>query len=141
MNRAADALDDRLLEKTSRLMGRDQLHADAGRAGRLAGYGDVVGIPTKCANIAFDPPQRLPLVLKTQTTVVRRIEGGVCHEPKRPKTIVDRYDDEIARSGEIVKGIDIGRTTDISSTVDPYNDRLTVLHAAHRGVRRGYRDI
>src|ERR1700676_1140584 len=98
MNRAANALDDRLLEKSSRLMGCDQLHADTGRAGRLAGYGDVVGIPTKRANIAFDPPQRLPLVLKTQTTVVRRIEGGVCHEAKRPKTVVDRPYDDIARS-------------------------------------------
>src|ERR1700722_3254658 len=94
-------------------------------------------ISAKGANVALHPAQRLALILEPETAVVGRIKGGMRHEAEGTQAVVDRYDDDIAQACEIIQRIDVGGAADISSAVDPYDDRLAVL----RDARRRHRDI
>src|ERR1700686_1492847 len=98
-------------------------------------------ISAKGADISLHPAQRLALILEPETAVVGWIKGGMRHEAECTQTVVDRYDDDIARACEIIQRIDVGGAADVSSAVDPYEHRLAVLHAARCGARRRHRDI
>src|ERR1700722_11096964 len=100
-----------------------------------------MGITAECADIAFHPPQRLALVLEPEAAVVGRIKGGMCHEAECTQTVIDRYESDIARACEIIQRIDVGGAADVSSAVDPYDDRPAVLPIARGGARRRHRDI
>ena len=81
------------------------MHADRCASRRLAKDRDVVGIAAELVDIALDPLHRQTLI--EESCVISDAIVQTRHEAKRTKSIIERYNDHVAKSSQNSTIVDV----------------------------------
>ena len=130
------ALQYRLVKEASR-RGHAEQGTDAHRASGFAKDGDIVGVSTESLDIVAYPFEGRDLVSDAEIrrrSIVAVADRLPVEKTQRTEAVVDRYNDDVAVSGQSSAVVEGGRTTTENerATMNPDQDRTTCVVAAGR---------